>query len=37
MGTIYSRATEVLVWLGPGIPGSDDFIDKMTTVGSLVR
>ncbi len=37
MGTIYGRAAQVLVWLGPSTPGSDDFIDRMATVGSLAR
>ena len=37
MGTIYGRATQVLVWLGSSTPGSEDFINRMTTVGHLAR
>ncbi|KAK3901230.1 heterokaryon incompatibility protein-domain-containing protein, partial [Staphylotrichum tortipilum] len=37
MGTIYGRATQVLVWLGCSTPDSDAFIDRMTAVGSLAR
>lgn len=29
MGQIYSKATRVLVWLGPAADGSDDLLDRM--------
>ncbi len=37
MGRIYSQAERVLIWLGPGTPESDHFIDKMTRAGLLAK
>jgi hypothetical protein len=37
MGDIYGRASQVLIWLGPGTDDSNMFIAKMETVGRLAR
>lgn len=33
MGTLYSRAAQVLVWLGPAANGSDDLMDAFREIG----
>ncbi|KAK3348728.1 heterokaryon incompatibility protein-domain-containing protein [Lasiosphaeria hispida] len=37
MGAVYSRATQVLVWLGPAADGSDALMDAFKSIGQGAR
>ncbi|KAG9233390.1 heterokaryon incompatibility protein [Amylocarpus encephaloides] len=37
MSQIYSRATQVLIWLGPAADGSDSLMDAWSAVGQAAR